>query len=102
VSTGYYPNWFKQIPGQAPYTLIYSTNNCLSGVPDCFSGAITGNKASLTITGAQMEDDADYYCALFMGSGIYTVIQTHGKVLQKLVHILRMDQPKHAEGKVKV
>jgi hypothetical protein len=49
-----------------------------------------------------MEDDADYYCALFMGSGIYTVIQTHGKVLQKLVHILRMDQPKHAEGKVKV
>jgi hypothetical protein len=101
VSTGYYPNWFKQIPGQAPYTLIYSTN-CLSGVPDCFSGASRGNKASLTITGAQMEDDADYYCALFMGSGIYTVIQTHGKVLQKLVHILRMDQHKHAEGKVKV
>uniref|UniRef100_A0A8C0WHC2 Ig-like domain-containing protein n=1 Tax=Castor canadensis TaxID=51338 RepID=A0A8C0WHC2_CASCN len=64
VSTIYYPNLFKEIPGQAPYMLIYSTNNHLSGVPDFFSGAITGNKASLTITGAQMEDEADYYCAL--------------------------------------
>jgi hypothetical protein len=72
VSTGYNPSWCQQIPGQAPYTLIYNTNNRPSGVPDRFSGAITGNKASLTITGAKMEDDADYYCALDMGSGIYT------------------------------
>jgi hypothetical protein len=67
MSTGYYPSWYQQIPGQAPYTLIYNTNNRPSG-------AITGNKASLTITGVKMEDDADYYCALYMGSYICTVI----------------------------
>uniref|UniRef100_A0A8C0W2M9 Ig-like domain-containing protein n=1 Tax=Castor canadensis TaxID=51338 RepID=A0A8C0W2M9_CASCN len=68
VSTSNYPSWYQQIPGQAPYSLIYKHNNRPSGVSDRFSGAITGNKASLTITGAKMEDDADYYCALDMGS----------------------------------
>ncbi|XP_073917275.1 immunoglobulin lambda-1 light chain-like isoform X2 [Castor canadensis] len=71
VSASNYPSWYQQIPGQAPYSLIYNTNNRPSGVSDRFSGAITGNKASLTITGAKMEDDADYYCALDMGSYIW-------------------------------
>uniref|UniRef100_A0A8C9NZT0 Ig-like domain-containing protein n=1 Tax=Spermophilus dauricus TaxID=99837 RepID=A0A8C9NZT0_SPEDA len=74
VSTGYYPKWCQQMPGQAPYTIIYNTNNRPSGVPDRFSGSILGNKAALTITRAQIDDEADYYCALFMGNGIHTVI----------------------------
>jgi hypothetical protein len=49
-----------------------------------------------------MEDDADYYCALDMGSDIYTVIWTHGEVQQNPDHMLRMAQPLHAEEKVKL
>ncbi|KAG3278466.1 hypothetical protein H1C71_005416 [Ictidomys tridecemlineatus] len=73
VSTGHYPGWYQQNPGLAPRQLIYNTNNRPSGVPDRFSGSILGNKAALTITGAQTDDEADYYCSLYMGSGIHTV-----------------------------
>ncbi|KAF6081464.1 hypothetical protein HJG60_006646 [Phyllostomus discolor] len=74
VSSGNYARWFQQTTGKAPHTLIYNTNNQPSGVPERFSGSISGNKVVLTITGAQPEDEADYYCALFMGSGIHTVM----------------------------
>uniref|UniRef100_H9KXR6 Immunoglobulin V-set domain-containing protein n=1 Tax=Callithrix jacchus TaxID=9483 RepID=H9KXR6_CALJA len=70
VSTSHYPSWYQQTSGQAPQMLIYSTNIRPSEVPDCFSGFILGNKAALTITGAQADDESDYYYMLYMGSCI--------------------------------
>ncbi|MBZ3878933.1 Ig lambda chain V region 4A, partial [Sciurus carolinensis] len=74
VSTGHYPSWYQQTPGHAPHILTYNTNSRPSGVPDRFSGSILGNKAALTITGTQTDDEADYYCFLYMGEDIHTVI----------------------------
>uniref|UniRef100_UPI0040535B90 Light chain of Fab from porcine antibody 14-1 n=1 Tax=Sus scrofa TaxID=9823 RepID=UPI0040535B90 len=68
VTSGDYPSWFQQTPGQPPRLLIYRTNNRPTGVPSRFSGAISGNKAALTITGAQANDEADYYCTLYTSS----------------------------------
>ncbi|XP_066221633.1 immunoglobulin lambda-1 light chain-like isoform X1 [Saccopteryx leptura] len=89
VSSGNYPGWYQQTPGKPPRQLIYQTNNRPSGVPGRFSGSISGNKAALTITGAQPEDEADYYCALYMGSGVYFVF---GRGTQLTV----LGQPKSA------
>ncbi|CAD7666906.1 unnamed protein product [Nyctereutes procyonoides] len=50
-------------------TVIYNTKSHPSGVPYHFSGSISGNKAALTITGAQPEDEADYYCGIQDDSG---------------------------------
>ena len=74
VTSSNYPGWFQQTPGQPPRTVIYSTNSRPTGVPSRFSGAISGNKATLTITGAQAEDEADYFCALYKSSANATVM----------------------------
>uniref|UniRef100_A0A3Q2GW80 Ig-like domain-containing protein n=1 Tax=Equus caballus TaxID=9796 RepID=A0A3Q2GW80_HORSE len=68
VSSSNYPFRYQQILGQAPCTVIYNTKNRPSGIPDSFSGSISGNKVTLPITGAQPEDEADYSCALNMDS----------------------------------
>uniref|UniRef100_G1QF79 Ig-like domain-containing protein n=1 Tax=Myotis lucifugus TaxID=59463 RepID=G1QF79_MYOLU len=64
VTSGHYPYWIQQKPGQVPRTLIYDTSNKLSWTPARFSGSIQGGKAALTLSGAQPEDEAEYYCAL--------------------------------------
>ncbi|XP_023561623.1 immunoglobulin lambda-1 light chain-like [Octodon degus] len=81
---GYAVQWFQQLSGTAPKLIIYSNSNRPSGVSGRFSGSKSGNSASLTISGLQSEDEADYYCEAYDSSlSGCTVLQPYGEAHTK-------------------
>uniref|UniRef100_A0ABM5F299 Uncharacterized protein isoform X3 n=1 Tax=Pogona vitticeps TaxID=103695 RepID=A0ABM5F299_9SAUR len=55
--------WLQQRPKQHPRFVLYGSSTRGEGIPDRFSGSASGNTGYLTITNAQPEDEADYFCA---------------------------------------
>ncbi|VCW78125.1 unnamed protein product [Gulo gulo] len=84
IGGGSFVNWYQQLPGTAPRMIIYVNSNRPSGVPERFSGSKSGSSATLTITGLQAEDEAEYYCQSYDNSlSAHTVPQACREVRQK-------------------
>ncbi|XP_055969578.1 uncharacterized protein LOC130022879 [Sorex fumeus] len=72
VTSNHLACWIQQNPYQKPRGLIAGTSNRHPDVPARFSGSLLGNKAVLTITGAKEEDEAEYFCALWLSNHFHS------------------------------
>ncbi|VCW77130.1 unnamed protein product [Gulo gulo] len=78
-----YVGWCQQIYHGAPKTVMLRATRP-SGIPAWFPGSSSGYTTSLTISGLQPEDEADYYCSAWHNSiNKDTVLQDHGDLRQK-------------------
>ncbi|KYO17648.1 immunoglobulin omega chain-like [Alligator mississippiensis] len=67
--SSYNVGWYQQRPDQAPRFLWYGSGNKGDGVSDRFTVSSSGAIRYLTITNAQADDEATYWCAADYGSG---------------------------------
>lgn len=62
-NVGFYGvGWSQHRPGAAPRTVVLGSSRP-SGLPARLSGSCSGSTASLSISGLQAADEADYYCS---------------------------------------
>uniref|UniRef100_A0A8C3N2A6 Uncharacterized protein n=1 Tax=Geospiza parvula TaxID=87175 RepID=A0A8C3N2A6_GEOPR len=73
--SSYSYSWHQQkVPATTPVTVIYYSDKRPADIPSRFSGSRSGSTGTLTITGVQAEDEADYFCGGYdSSSGSYGV-----------------------------
>ncbi|MBZ3873183.1 Ig kappa chain V-II region TEW, partial [Sciurus carolinensis] len=54
-------SWYLQRPGQSPSLLMYKISKGSSGVPDMFSGSVSGTDFTLNISRVEVKDAGVYY-----------------------------------------
>nr|8DEF_T Chain T, SKW24 Fab light chain [Homo sapiens]8DEF_V Chain V, SKW24 Fab light chain [Homo sapiens] len=83
-------HWYQQKPPQAPVLVIYANGERPSGIPERFSGSNSGNTATLTISGVEAGDEADYYCQL------WDISSDHNYIFGDGTRLTVLGQPKAA------
>uniref|UniRef100_A0A670K1P5 Ig-like domain-containing protein n=1 Tax=Podarcis muralis TaxID=64176 RepID=A0A670K1P5_PODMU len=68
ISDSNQPMWVQKKAESKHRLMMYTTRNRPPDVPARFSGSSSGNAMSLAITGALLEDEAVYYCAVWTAS----------------------------------